>query len=109
MLRNILFLVCLLFLFGCSKEELPSPACTETLLEQLDMIPYDGQEIGCGFFLELYLFENQYYYLLGNPCIDMVQYPVDCQGDPDPAQVSGAWYLDFFESAQNLGVIGFTP
>lgn len=66
--------------FGCCKHEEIKINCIEDKLKENDMAKYQGEEIGCKFFLSLYEYDNKQYFLLGNYCADMVSYLTGCYG-----------------------------
>jgi len=68
-------------LVGCTKENTIKTTCTEEKLIAYDFEEYTGQDLNCDFFLILYHFRNKEYYLLGNHCVDMINKPVDCEGN----------------------------
>lgn len=68
---------------ACSQENIAPldvaiTDCTEEVLASFNMVAYEEQQIDCKSFLELYEYQNEQYFLLGNHCIDMVSSPFDC-------------------------------
>ena len=76
---NLVFL--LVFLFACGKEESFQKSCIDHKLEELNMIPYRGQELGCNFYLTRYVIRGKDYFLLNNNCADIIAYFTDCEGN----------------------------
>ncbi|GJM34741.1 MAG: hypothetical protein DHS20C18_37420 [Saprospiraceae bacterium] len=109
-MRNISLVLCLLFLlcFSCSKEEQVDVNCVNEMLERLEMEPNRGQEIGGAFFVDLYVYNNKQYFLLGSHYADMASFPIDCEGN----SLCGVGNLDacndFYTNAVYLGITGIS-
>lgn len=101
--------IVILFLTGCSEDDTIKAICTEQMLSEHKMIEYNGQEVGCKSFLELYHFRNEQFYLLGNHCADMISYPTDCDGNILCENEMDATCKDFYENAERIGIIGIAP
>lgn len=78
---SILLLISIPVFFGCSKEIGIDQDCMQEVIAKHEMVEYDGREIGCQSFLELYHYKNKQYFVLNNHCLDMIIYPVDCDGN----------------------------
>ncbi|WP_152425077.1 hypothetical protein [Nafulsella turpanensis] len=98
-----LILIFLLGLSACTEEDITTN-CVDEVLEAQGMVPYQGQDIGCKFFLSLYEYESQQYFLLGNACADMVVYPTACSGNQ--LCNSTAECTEFYENARYIGIVG---
>lgn len=96
-------LVALFCLSGCGREDVKIN-CVDEVLESQAMIPYQGQDIECRFFLSLYEYEEEQYFLLGNNCADMVVYPFGCEGNELCSSTDEC--TDFYESARYIGIVG---
>lgn len=70
------------------------------------MAKYQGEEIGCKFFLSLYEYDNKQYFLLGNYCADMVSYLTGCYGKKLCENGEDKECKDFFENAKFIGIVG---
>lgn len=99
----VLFCIFLFGLSACSEEDIKIN-CVDEVLEAQGMVNYQGQDIGCKFFLSLYEYENEQYFLLGNTCADMTVYPFGCNGDQlcDSAEEC----TNFYENARYIGIVG---
>lgn len=103
---TFLFLFVLSISFGCSKDEELLTDCVESMIENNAMEAYSEQEIGCRFFLELYHYQNQEYFLLGSHCADIESLPIDCGTDILCDSLDDAICIDFFEKAIYKGIVG---
>ncbi len=70
------------------------------------MIAYNGQEIGCKFFLELYHYQDNDFFLLGSHCADMTSYPIDCEGNVLCEDLEDTICMDFYLNSERIGIIG---
>lgn len=102
------FLISTLLLAGCAHQDTDSGQldCTEAFLAANDMIAYEGQDLGCSFFMSKYLYQDRVYFLLGNPCADMIAYPTDCENNRLCDDFDWTGCEDFFEEAVYLGIVG---
>lgn len=107
-LTSILAFVLLLVVsVSCDKEDVSCiKDCLDTTLEQNEMVRYQGEELGCKFFLSLYEYKSKQYYVLGNQCADMVVFPTDCNGNKLCERVGEAACSDFYENARHIGIVG---
>jgi len=92
--------ILIFFSIGCSKNSNIENDCIDTKLEELEMVKYDGEEIGCQLFLELFHYKNKQYFLLGSHCADIDTAPIDCDGN-----IINDW-TKFYNSAESIGIIG---
>ncbi len=76
-----IFFTILAVILGCTKNNEIVNDCIDVKLEEFNMVKYEEQEIGCEFFLELYIFRNKQYFQLGSHCADIVFNPTDCDGN----------------------------
>mgnify|MGYP001492399841 CR=1 FL=1 len=73
-----IYLLILFVVIGCSKEtdctnsDCIEKDCIATMLTKNNMIKYTNDEIGCKMYLELFMYNNKQYFLLGSHCIYMV-------------------------------------
>ncbi|GHA79527.1 DUF6970 domain-containing protein [Pontibacter akesuensis] len=109
--RITTILAFMFFLFlgvSCDKEDDVTCVqdCLETYLEQNEMVPYQGEDPGCKFYLTLYEYKRKQYYVLGNHCADMVVYPTDCNGNKLCEAAGDATCADFYENAKYIGIVG---
>ena len=105
---NLVVVTLLFFLLGCSKEEIQPSDCIASVLKENDMVEYTGQEIGCKFFFQLFDYENEQFFLLGNHCADMVSYPIDCEGNHLYEDLDSQAAIDFYANAEHIGIIGIS-
>ena len=99
----ILIFFCLIFA-RCKHESVIKVNC-DGILEEYNMVPYHGQEIGCKMTLGLYEFENVSYYVLSSVCIDMILFPVDCDGNKLCETISEDC-LNFYDHSVFIGTVG---
>lgn len=92
---------------GCSPNE-SQEDCLEKILTEFEMVEYQGQEIGCNFFLELYTFLNKDYYVLNSYCADLISYPTDCDGNRLCENGEGLACNAFYDFAERVGIVGIT-
>lgn len=95
-----------MILFLSCKEEEVIKDCIDDYLEQIGMIRYNCEEIGCKFFLNLYEFESKQYFLLGNHCADIISYPTDCEGKTLCTQQLEYNCEAFYKKAVFIGIVG---
>lgn len=91
-MKAVLFATILvLFATACGKEE----SCEITLMDLLDLVTYDGQEIGCRTFYDLYLHDGQEYAVINNYCADFVVITAtDCLGNTrNVSTIPGGEYI----------------
>jgi len=104
----IIFLI-VIVTTSCSKYEEVDQDCLNETLEAFEMVPYTGQEIGCEFFLELYRFRNENYFLLGSHCADIDSFPFDCDGNRlCDGNGNRSKCNRFYENSTNLGIVGIS-
>ena len=96
----------LLLIVGCSEDDGVERDCIESMLGANNMVAYNGQEVGCNSFLELYHYRNEQFFLLGNHCADMVSFPVDCDGNALCEDLGDAECRDFFSNAERIRIVG---
>lgn len=99
--------ISIIVLMGCSKDSVKSE-CVKSMLKKNDMVAYEGQELGCHFFLELYEYNGKQYFLLGNSCADMIAYPTDCNGKKICENGQDAECLAFSQNAERIGIVGIS-
>jgi hypothetical protein len=107
-LLKLAWAIAIVLLIGCSKNDSQNSDCIESMLEESNMIEYNGQEIGCKFFLELYHHKNRQFFLLGNHCADMISYPIDCEGKKICENDEDSECKDFYKHAERIGIIGIS-
>lgn len=99
-------IIAVLVLTGCSKDDFIKSDCIESMLSENNMVEYNGQEIDCKFFLELYHHKNKQFFLLGNHCADMISYPTDCEGNIICEDEEDFECQFFYANAKRIGIIG---
>ena len=79
------FTILTLGIFSCNST---SPmgheekACTQYFLNEFNMDPYNGEELGCKTHIRLYEFENTMFALKINHCADFAPFTIyDCDGE----------------------------
>ena len=107
-MRNFKLFVFLIsgLIISCSKNDEIELNCLNGMLSDFGMTEYQGQEIGCDFFLELYHYNQKQYYLLGNHCADMISYPTDCEGNKLCENGDDNKCGRFYKNAVRIGVVG---
>ena len=103
--KTFIFLI-LVLIINCSKNDEIEMNCLNDMLSDFDMTKYQGQDIGCNFFLELYHYNQKQYYLLGNHCADMISYPTDCEGNKLCENGDDNKCGRFYENAVRIEIVG---
>lgn len=103
--RIVFITILALGLLSCNKEDRLID-CTDKKMKEYNLLPYNGEELDCDYILELYVFNNQQYFHLYNPCLFVGTYPVDCSGEVacGEGQISCS---NFYERAEYQGIIGY--
>lgn len=97
----------LLVAFACDKEKNIEKDCLKKILKQKGMIKYQGQELGCSSFLELYVFNEKKYFLKQNHCADLISNgPFDCDGNKLCEDYNSMDCINFREKAEFKGIVG---
>lgn len=100
-----LFLVAI-FLFSCDDDS-KSDTCESGMLKHFDMVPYTGQQIPeCTSYLQKYVYQENDYFQVGNPCADIVFNPVNCLGITVCEEPSLECMEHFQATAQYEGIVG---
>lgn len=94
------------FSIGCSKDNPVKSDCIEAMLNENNMTAYDGQEIECEFFLELYHYDDRQFFLLGSHCADIISYPTDCEGNKLCENSESAICKKFYNNSERIGIVG---
>jgi len=83
--------VLILIAAACGQED----PCDRGFVDLLDLEPYNGQEIGCRTFYDLYLHEGTEYAVINNYCADLlVITATDCNGNvTEIGKIPGGEYL----------------
>ena len=103
-----LFSAFLLTVISCKKEPIGyGSTCEGALITQLEMVPYEGERLGCKFFLMKYVNGEDEKFAIGNNCIDMIFILLDCNGQP--AFESDSEMTQFMKDASYLGIIAYSP
>ncbi|MFT4741098.1 MAG: hypothetical protein ACJAT1_000568 [Marivirga sp.] len=96
----------LTLIFSSCSDEIEIERCIQSQLERLQMEPYTGQALECHFYLREFAFEGKAYYILDNNCADIAPYPTDCAGDELCKDNDSSLCVNFFEKAQEKGIVG---
>jgi hypothetical protein len=93
---------------SCDKEDEIKciDDCAEEYLVQNGMVRYQGEDVGCKFFLNLYEYQNKQYFLFGNHCADMISYPTDCDRNKLCETGVDTNCKDFYKNAKFIGIVG---
>ncbi len=90
---------------SCHKSDTLHSDCIDEMLSEFNMIKYDGEIMSdCKFYLHLYDWDGEQYFIFDNPCMDMVLAIFDCEGndlckdDPDCS--------NFFQNAEFVDIVG---
>jgi len=107
-MRNFKLFIFLIsgLIISCSKNDEIELNCLNAMLSDSDMTEYQGQEIGCNFFLELYHYDQKQYYLLGNHCTGLISYPTDCEGNRLCENRDDNKCRRFYKKAVRIGIVG---
>ena len=78
-MKNIFYLLIAFAVFSCSPPETESDICITNILDELDMESYGGVvEIPCRDYLLWFTYDGSDYFMLENPCADIVLHLWDC-------------------------------
>lgn len=102
---RVLSLFLLASAFSCEDDCAPVENCLEQVLDEYDMAPYKGEEVGCKFFLSMFTFDGKQYFRRENHCADMISFYVDCDGNKICEDRDQAC-LAFEAAATYVGVVG---
>lgn len=91
---------------ACSKEADIKSDCLNDVLQQKGMVKYQGEELGCNMFLELYHFKAKQYFIINNHCADMSAFPYDCKGNNLCKDYYNPDCLRFSREAEYKGIVG---
>lgn len=106
---HLIIIASIFIAFSCTKDKLQSNVdydCLESQLEEWDMIPYTGQELGCKFFVTLSHYEGKQYYTVGNHCADMATFHIDCDGNTLCETEYNLACENYMNHALHLGLVG---
>lgn len=98
-----MLIVSVFLLLGCSEDEIIEENCVTSVLTENDMVEYNGQELGCKFFLELYHYKKKQFFVLGSHCADILPHAMDCEGN---IFCKDSECKDFFANAKKIGIVG---
>jgi hypothetical protein len=93
-------------LFACRDECVVERGCISDVLEEYEMIPYNGQDIGCRHFMTLHELRGKQYFVLGSHCADIVFTAFDCEGNVLCSNGDDELCRDFQENAIELSIVG---
>ncbi|MEO6037326.1 MAG: hypothetical protein ABIQ93_02865 [Saprospiraceae bacterium] len=100
----------LLLLPACKKATADKPlSCVEQFIADHQLVPYNGQDLGCKFYTLLFELDGQQYFGLGAACIDMLTIPVDCSGNAYCTSIDAPELSYFYRNAAFIGIIGVQP
>ena len=105
-MKLFLTLVLLMSCFACDEDCEPQKDCIDKTLAENNMVPYAGQELGCNFYLTLFNYDGEQYFLLNNNCIDQVFYPFNCDGTILCEDSLTEECERFYTEAKLIGVVG---
>lgn len=103
---TVILTIFLILILSCTNDEILKN-CTDSKLEEYNLEPYNGQELDCNVILELYLYKNQQYFQLYNPCEYILTYPFDCENNVVCGQKNQMSCNSFYDLAESKGIIGF--
>ncbi len=103
-----LFFVLILLCFSCEKEDIVEFNCTTDKVSEAQMIPFSNQELGCKSYLDLYTFEGEEYYTIGNLCMDIEAIYTNCNGDMI-CKEDNKRCRRFNKDAEYFGIVGIAP
>ncbi|MFN4080123.1 MAG: hypothetical protein ACK4NS_04435 [Saprospiraceae bacterium] len=114
MKKNTFFIVTalLLLLGACQKADhaaFGAYDCKMKFIKLNNLQPYTGAFNGCVYYYSLYQFKGQQYFLLDNPCADMVSIPVDCDGVPLTTSYDDPYLSVFYREADFVQIVGIVP
>ena len=109
-MRPIIYLSFLCFLLSACVEDQLTPQvedCTDTLMEEFELVPFNDETFGCKLYLAAYIWRDRTYYYFGSHCADFVLNPFDCNRFFICEDGSERICDQFFEEATYLGIIAY--
>lgn len=78
-IKKLILIFLAIFTFSCSKPTTDSEICIDNMLERLDMESYEGNiDAICNNYLLYFTEKGMDYFMLENPCADLVLHLWDC-------------------------------
>ena len=103
----------MLLAISCKHKPIEEPAavlsCEEAFIQSHQLLPYNGQELGCKGYYALYELEGKSYFSADNPCADMISNPVDCDGQPYAPSLDSPQLAYFYSHATYVRIVGIAP
>ena len=93
---------------GCSKEsvDLRQVDCIEKQLEKREMVPYDGQKLGCKMYLVLFHYRGEQVFQLNNNCARLTVGPKNCMGISPYKSNNSSERTQYFTETERIGIVG---
>jgi len=80
-MKNFILLLALVSTLSCSLDSNNNTSdCIVEKLVEYGMIEYTEQELGCNFFLEMYDYNGDQYFVRNNHCADIAFLVTGCEG-----------------------------
>ena len=102
----VLSFLCLISLKCSDKIDQPA-ACIDSVLEAMNMVPYDGRQIGCEFYLVMYEYDDANYFITVSHCAAIVPHVLDCNGNDICGELP-EWCDAFFSGAEEVRIVGIS-
>ena len=79
-MKNLIFILLAIGTLSCSSSETESPTCVDIMIDNLNMEHYNGEIEGeCRNYLRWFTHNGNDYFMLDNPCADLVLHLWDCE------------------------------
>lgn len=79
-MKNLPIILFTLLIFSCSPPESESDLCIDKMIDELDMEHYTGEMSSeCQTYLNWFTYDGSDYFMLSNPCADMLLHLFDCE------------------------------
>ena len=103
-----------LLLAACRKTEHPDPVvdtgdCVSQFIKKHQLKPFTGVGDDCYFWYGLYAFGGKDWFLLDNPCTDMISIPIDCDGKQLVSSFDDPYLNEFYRNAVFQKPVGIVP
>lgn len=82
------------------------PSCTDEIIHQFEMVPFNGQDMECKFVLNAYEFRGEKYFVPTNNCIDLILVVYNCKGDQVCMLETNEFCTNFWLESESLGIVG---
>ena len=106
-MRAIFIILGILLIYSCEDQYQVDFDCLEQKLEDFDMVPYNNEDIGCAFYVELLVLNGTQYYHVDSHCADVQANLQDCWGTQYCNDDTSDLCTSIYANAERLGIVGY--